>query len=55
MRRAGSVEVRSMTSVAEGLSYESPHGSVELRDWHLQQRVFLAAADGLSWDVIQQL
>jgi hypothetical protein len=44
-----------MTSVAEGLSYESPRGTVELRDWHLQQRVFLAAADGLSWDVIQRL
>ena len=31
MRRAGSVEVRPMTSVAEGLSYESPRGTVELR------------------------
>ena len=31
MRRAGSVEVRSMTSVAEGLSYESPRGTVEVR------------------------
>jgi hypothetical protein len=44
-----------MTSVAEGLSYESPRNTVELRDRHLTQRVFLAAADGLSWDVIQQL
>jgi urea transport system substrate-binding protein len=42
-----------MTSVAEGLSYESPRGTVELRDRHLPQRTFLAAADGLSWDVIQ--
>ena len=55
MGRAGSVEVRPMTSVAEGLSYESPRGTVELRDRHLRQRVFLAVADGLSWDVIQQL
>ena len=55
MRRAGSVEVLPMTSVAEGLSYESPRGTVELRDRHLRQRVFLAAADGLTWDVIQQL
>ena len=38
-----------------GLSYESPRGTVELRDRHLRQRVFLAVADGLSWDVIQQL
>lgn len=55
MRRAASVEVRPMTSVSEGLSYESPRGTVELRDRHLRQRVFLAVADGLIWDVIQQL
>lgn len=55
MRRAGSAEVRPMTAVAEGLSYETPRGTVELRDRHLRQRVFLAAADGLFWDVIQQL
>ncbi len=55
MRRAGSVEVPPMTSVSEGLSYETPRGTVELRDRHLRQRVFLAAADGLTWDVIQQL
>jgi ABC-type branched-subunit amino acid transport system substrate-binding protein len=55
MRRAASVEVRPMTSVAEGLSYESPRGTVELRGRHLRQAVFLAVADGLQWDVIQQL
>jgi hypothetical protein len=55
MRRAGSVEVSSLTSVSEGLAYESPRGTVELRDRHLRQRVFLAAADGLLWDVIQEL
>jgi urea transport system substrate-binding protein len=55
MRRAGSTGVRPMMSVAEGLSYESPRGTVQIRDRHLRQRVFLATADGLTWDVIQQL
>jgi urea transport system substrate-binding protein len=55
MRRAGATTVGSMTSVAEGLSYESPRGTVEVRDRHLRQRVFLAVADGLSWDVLEQL
>jgi urea transport system substrate-binding protein len=55
MRRADAVDVPAMTSVAEGLAYESPRGTVELRDRHLRQRVFLAAADGLCWDVIQEL
>lgn len=55
MRRAGSVDVGSMTAVSEGLAYDSPRGTVQVRNRHLQQRVFLAAADGLFWDVIQQL
>jgi hypothetical protein len=37
------------------LEYESPRGTVQIRDRHLRQRVFLAAADGLQWDVLQQL
>ena len=44
-----------MMSVSEGLSYETPRGTVELRDRHLRQAVFLAVADGVSWDVIQRL
>lgn len=55
MRRAGSADVPAMMSVADGLAYESPRGTVELRDRHLRQQVFLAVADGLSWDVVQQL
>jgi ABC-type branched-subunit amino acid transport system substrate-binding protein len=55
MRRAASPEVPAMTSVSEGLAYETPRGTVEVRDRHLRQRVFLAVADGLSWNVIQQL
>jgi ABC-type branched-subunit amino acid transport system substrate-binding protein len=55
MRHAGSMQVPAMMSVADGLAYESPRGTVELRDRHLRQRVFLAVADGLTWDVIQQL
>ncbi|WP_425415293.1 substrate-binding domain-containing protein [Pseudonocardia acaciae] len=55
MRRAGSVEVPPVMAVSEGLAYESPRGTVEVRDRHLRQRVFLAVADGLFWDVIQEL
>ena len=55
MRRAGSSQVPAMMSVADGLAYESPRGTVELHDRHLRQAVFLAVADGLTWDVVQQL
>jgi len=43
-----------MTSVAEWAHLrEGPRAAtVEVRDRHLRQRVFLAVADGLCWDVI---
>lgn len=47
--------MRRIQATAEGLEYESPRGTVQIRDRHLEQRVFLAAADGLRWDVLQQL
>jgi urea transport system substrate-binding protein len=55
LRRAGDTDVRRIQATAEGLEYESPRGTVQIRDRHLAQRVFLAAADGLRWDVLQQL
>jgi hypothetical protein len=55
LRRAGELDVPSLHAKSEGLEYESPRGTVQVRDRHLMQRVFLAVADGLQWDVIQQL
>ncbi|WP_242901986.1 substrate-binding domain-containing protein [Actinomadura terrae] len=54
-RRAQSVDARQMRAVSDGLGYDGPRGSVEMRDRHLRQRVFLAAADGLDFDVIHCL
>jgi urea transport system substrate-binding protein len=55
LRRAGAVDVERVQAMAEGLEYESPRGTVQVQNRHLNQRVFLAAADGLQWDVLQQL
>jgi urea transport system substrate-binding protein len=55
LRNAGEADVRRIQLMAEGLEYESPRGTVQVRGRHLMQRVFLAAADGLQWDVIAQL
>jgi ABC-type branched-subunit amino acid transport system substrate-binding protein len=55
LRRAGDMDVRRMRAVSDGLGYDGPRGPVELRDRHLAQRIFLAAADGLDFDVIRQL
>ncbi|MGI5169560.1 substrate-binding domain-containing protein [Spirillospora sp. CA-253888] len=53
--RAGSLEARRMAAVSDGLGYDGPRGAVELRGRHLRQPVFLAAADGLQFDVLQRL
>lgn len=55
MRRAGSSRTDPICAIAEGTTYESPRGTVEVRAGHLKQSVFLAAADGLQWDVLHEL
>jgi urea transport system substrate-binding protein len=51
-RRAGSTDMRQILRSSDGLAYDSPRGPVVLRDRHLEQRVFLAAVDGLEFDVL---
>jgi urea transport system substrate-binding protein len=53
--RAGSLDVRRMTATAESLSYLGPRGEVHVHDRHLEQRVYLAEADDLHFDVVAQL
>jgi urea transport system substrate-binding protein len=53
--RAGSLDVRMMTSAAESLSYAGPRGEVRMHQRHLDQRVYLAEADDLQFDVLAQL
>ena len=54
-RRAGSLDVRKMTSAAEALSYSGPRGEVSMHERHLDQRVYLAEANDLQFDVVAQL
>jgi ABC-type branched-subunit amino acid transport system substrate-binding protein len=54
-RRAGSLQVKKMTAAAESLSYGGPRGEVRMRDRHLDQRIYLAEADELQFDVVTQL
>jgi urea transport system substrate-binding protein len=53
--RAGSLDVGRMTAAAEALSYAGPRGEVHVHQRHLQQRVYLAEADDLQFDVVAQL
>jgi ABC-type branched-subunit amino acid transport system substrate-binding protein len=53
--RARSLDVRRMTAAAEAVSYAGPRGEVRMRDRHLDQRVYLAEAHDVQFDVVAQL
>ena len=47
--------VGAVDAISEGLAYEGPRGRVHLHDRHLQQRIYLAQADGLDFDVLSEV
>jgi urea transport system substrate-binding protein len=53
--RSGSLDVQRMTAIADSLSYSGPRGEVRMQGRHLEQRVYLAEADNLRFDVVAQL
>lgn len=53
--RAGELDVRALCSVADTVEYGGPRGEVHLDGHHLDQRVYLAKADELQFDVVAQL
>ena len=55
LNQAASDDLRRICAASEGVGYDGPRGSVHLHDRHLNQRVFLATADGLDFDVIDEL
>lgn len=52
---ACTTDVPSLCGVAESVGYESPRGAVRVHDRHLVQRIYLARADGLEFDVLAEL
>ena len=55
-QRAGSLDVGAMTAAAESLSYAGPRGELQMTaDRHVDQRVYLAEAVGLGFDLVTEL
>jgi hypothetical protein len=52
---AGSVNVPRIAEVADGVTYEGPRGAVRVHDQHLIQRIYLARAEGLEFDVLTEI
>jgi len=53
--RADSFDVGAMHAAADSVSYGGPRGEVQVRDRHLDQRIYLAQADELELDLVAQL
>lgn len=52
---ARSADVPTIDAVADSVAYEGPRGCVRVRDRHLAQRIYLARADGLEFDVLAEI
>ncbi|GAA4875862.1 substrate-binding domain-containing protein [Pseudonocardia benzenivorans] len=52
---ARTTEVPRISTVADSVSYEGPRGAVRVRNQHLVQRVYMARADGLQFDVLAEI
>lgn len=52
---ARSTAVPRISVVADTVEYESPRGAVRMRNRHLVQRIYLARADGLQFDVMAEM
>jgi urea transport system substrate-binding protein len=52
---AGCTDVAPIDGAAEAVTYEGPRGAVRLRGRHLMQRIYLARADGLDFDVLAEI
>jgi len=54
-KRAGSLQVRDVTAVAEGVVYRAARGELTVRNSHVDQPVYLAVANGIEFSIITQL
>lgn len=53
--RARTLDVTAIGAAADTVSYEGPRGLLRLRGGHVRQRIYLARADGVDFDVVAQL
>ncbi|MEV6166846.1 substrate-binding domain-containing protein [Streptomyces sp. NPDC051954] len=55
LKQAGTLDVSAIGAAADTVSYEGPRGLLHLRGGHVRQRIYLARADGLDFDVLTEL
>lgn len=55
IERARTLDVRAIGASADAVSYEGPRGLLRMRRRHVRQRIYLAEAQGLEFDVVAEL
>jgi urea transport system substrate-binding protein len=55
IERARTLDVREIGANAESVSYAGPRGLLQLRAGHVRQRIYLARARGVEFDVLTEL
>jgi urea transport system substrate-binding protein len=55
IERARTLDVRSIGASADSVSYEGPRGLLQIRRRHVRQRIYLAEARGVEFEVLAQL
>jgi ABC-type branched-subunit amino acid transport system substrate-binding protein len=55
IERARTLDVREIGARADAVSYEGPRGLLQLHARHVRQRIYLARARGVEFDVLTQL
>jgi ABC-type branched-subunit amino acid transport system substrate-binding protein len=55
IERARTLDVRAIGANAEAVSYDGPRGRLHMRGRHVRQRIYLAQAHGLEFDVLAEL
>jgi urea transport system substrate-binding protein len=55
VEQAGATDLGAIGANAESVSYEGPRGLLRLRQRHVNQRIYLAEARGVEFDVLTQL
>lgn len=55
VRHAGTTRPGQLSRVGDTVGYDGPRGAMQLRSGNIHQHVYLARADGLSFDILARL
>ena len=51
--KAKSLDVQKLSSVTEGLTFESPRGSMSIHNRHSTKTIYLVEAEGIDFKIIK--